>query len=105
MTQKRSGVLELAVQTVKAATVAVLCGVMVVPPALAVDGVDTKVALPAEKPVGPLNQQQRVLHALNRFTFGPRPGDEAAVSKMGSRRGSCSSYSRRRSTMGRLRNG
>ncbi|MES2392643.1 MAG: DUF1800 domain-containing protein [Acidobacteriota bacterium] len=73
-------------QTVKAATVAVLCGVMVVPPALAMDGPmasDSKMKLPEEKPVGPLNQQQRVLHALNRFTFGPRPGDAAAVSKMG----------------------
>ena len=27
--------------------------------------------------------QERVLHALNRFTFGPRPGDVAAVEKMG----------------------
>jgi uncharacterized protein (DUF1800 family) len=31
----------------------------------------------------PLTQQQRVLHALNRLTFGPRPGDEAAVTRMG----------------------
>lgn len=27
--------------------------------------------------------QERVLHALNRFTFGPRPGDVAAVEAMG----------------------
>src|ERR1700729_2418677 len=27
--------------------------------------------------------QERVLHALNRLTFGPRPGDVAAVEKMG----------------------
>jgi uncharacterized protein (DUF1800 family) len=27
--------------------------------------------------------QERVLHALNRFTFGPRPGDVAAVQAMG----------------------
>ncbi len=31
----------------------------------------------------PLTQQQRTLHALNRFTFGPRPGDVAAVSRIG----------------------
>ena len=31
----------------------------------------------------PLTQDQRVLHALNRLTFGPRPGDVQAVEKMG----------------------
>ncbi len=31
----------------------------------------------------PLTSQERTLHALNRFTFGPRPGDIAAVSRMG----------------------
>ncbi len=31
----------------------------------------------------PLTQQERILHALNRFTFGPRPGDVAAVSRIG----------------------
>ena len=31
----------------------------------------------------PLTQQERTLHALNRFTFGPRPGDPAAVSRIG----------------------
>jgi uncharacterized protein (DUF1800 family) len=30
--------------------------------------------------------EQRVLHALNRFTFGPRPGDVAAVQAMGLKR-------------------
>ncbi len=30
--------------------------------------------------------QQRVLHALNRFTFGPRPGDVQAVQAMGLQR-------------------
>ncbi len=30
-----------------------------------------------------LTQQQRVLQALNRLTFGPRPGDVAAVESMG----------------------
>ncbi len=36
----------------------------------------------AHAPV-PLTQQQRILHALNRLTFGPRPGDMAAVSRVG----------------------
>ena len=31
----------------------------------------------------PLTQQERTLHALNRFTFGPRPGDLATVSRIG----------------------
>ena len=30
-----------------------------------------------------LTQDQRALHALNRLTFGPRPGDVAAVEAMG----------------------
>ena len=61
-----------------AAVVACLCGLMVVSPALA-DGP----AVPVEVHTAALTQQQRVLHALNRLTFGPRPGDEAAVSRMG----------------------
>jgi uncharacterized protein (DUF1800 family) len=32
---------------------------------------------------GQLQGDERVLHALNRFTFGPRPGDVEAVSAMG----------------------
>jgi uncharacterized protein (DUF1800 family) len=31
----------------------------------------------------PLNEDQEILHALNRLTFGPRPGDVEAVRKMG----------------------
>jgi uncharacterized protein (DUF1800 family) len=61
-----------------AAVVACLCGLMVVSPALA-DGP----AIPLEAHTAALTQQQRVLHALNRLTFGPRPGDEAAVSRLG----------------------
>ena len=33
--------------------------------------------------VTPLTAQQRTLHALNRFTFGPRPGEVAAVTREG----------------------
>jgi uncharacterized protein (DUF1800 family) len=38
-----------------------------------------------KKPVAPKEIQgdDRILHALNRFTFGPRPGDLAAVQTMG----------------------
>ena len=32
---------------------------------------------------GELSSDERILHALNRFTFGPRPGDLAAVKAMG----------------------
>jgi uncharacterized protein (DUF1800 family) len=31
----------------------------------------------------PLDKDQQILHALNRLTFGPRPGDVEAVRKMG----------------------
>ncbi|HET7345787.1 MAG TPA: DUF1800 family protein, partial [Acidobacteriaceae bacterium] len=34
----------------------------------------------------PLTEEQRVLHALNRLTFGPRPGDVQLVEKMGLQR-------------------
>jgi hypothetical protein len=32
-----------------------------------------------------IQRQERVLHALNRFTFGARPGDVAAMQSMGVR--------------------
>src|SRR6202047_1855630 len=31
----------------------------------------------------PLSKDQEILHALNRLTFGPRPGDVEAVQKIG----------------------
>jgi uncharacterized protein (DUF1800 family) len=69
-----------AVGVYQAGLTAVLCGLVAVPqmtfgetPALSVGGVQTT----------PLTQQQKVLHALNRLTFGPRPGDEAVTSRMG----------------------
>ena len=69
----------------KAATVAVLCVLMTVPPAVAAVPTTTsgKVALPASVQKTPLTHQQKTLHALNRLTFGPRLGDEQAVSRMG----------------------
>jgi uncharacterized protein (DUF1800 family) len=62
----------------KAALTAVLCVSLATPPAIfaaATEGNPSQTA--------PLTQQQRVLHALNRLTFGPRPGDEATVTRMG----------------------
>jgi uncharacterized protein (DUF1800 family) len=54
-----------------------LCVLMVGQPLLAAAAKPTAADIKAE---------QRVLHALNRFTFGPRPGDVAAVQAMGLKR-------------------
>ncbi|HEY4011016.1 MAG TPA: DUF1800 domain-containing protein [Acidobacteriaceae bacterium] len=62
-----------------------LCGLMTVPQAAFAAGPPSAArAMPkrAEKQA-PLTEQERVLHALNRFTFGPRPGDAADVERMG----------------------
>jgi uncharacterized protein (DUF1800 family) len=65
----------------KAAVTASLCLLMVAPQAVAeapaTDGVQT----PAR--MEPLTPAEKDLHLLNRMTFGPRPGDEALVKKMG----------------------
>ncbi len=61
----------------KASVTASLCAVMVAGPLLAEQPM-------AKAPVGlKLTEEQKALHALNRFTFGPRQGDVAAVEKMG----------------------
>ncbi len=53
-----------------------LCGLMVGQPLLAVGG--------SASPSSPgLQGTARVVHALNRFTFGPKPGDLAAVEAIG----------------------
>ena len=70
----------------RAATVAALCVLMVVSPAMAAVPATTpsdSITLPANVQKTPLTSQQKTLHALNRLTFGPRPGDEQAVNKMG----------------------
>ncbi|WP_158822995.1 DUF1800 domain-containing protein [Granulicella sp. S156] len=70
----------------RAATVAALCVLMVVPPAMAAVPATTpssSIVLPTNVQQTPLTHQQKTLHALNRLTFGPRPGDEQAVNKMG----------------------
>jgi uncharacterized protein (DUF1800 family) len=62
----------------KAAVAASLCVLMAAGPALA----EAPVVKPASAPQK-LTEREKTLHALNRFTFGPRPGDVEAVEKMG----------------------
>ncbi|WP_433964264.1 DUF1800 family protein [Tunturiibacter gelidiferens] len=57
----------------------VLCVLMAEQPMVA--AVSTKKAVVSW--VQQIQSEQRVLHALNRFTFGPRPGDVAAVRAIG----------------------
>ena len=60
----------------KGSLTAVLCALMVAPQGMIAE-------LPVSVHTAPLTQQEKVLHALNRLTFGPKPGDEAAVRRMG----------------------
>jgi uncharacterized protein (DUF1800 family) len=80
MTQRRGW--KLVGPMVNGAVTATLCGLMVVAPVVGAEETG-KSAIPVAGHVAPLTQQEKVLHALNRMTFGPRPGDEAAVAKMG----------------------
>jgi uncharacterized protein (DUF1800 family) len=57
----------------------VLCVLMVEQPMVAAAAVTKPVGAAAKQ----IQADERVLHALNRFTFGPRPGDVAAVKAMG----------------------
>ena len=66
----------------RALVAGVLCVLMVEQPMVASAAV-TKSAAASTKEI---QGEQRVLHALNRFTFGPRPGDVAAVQTMGLKR-------------------
>jgi uncharacterized protein (DUF1800 family) len=79
MTQKNSS--QAVCRASNAAIAAVLCALMAAPQSMM--GEEPKVAIPVTVHTAPLTQQEKVLHALNRLTFGPRPGDEASVSKMG----------------------
>lgn len=45
----------------------------------------------------PLTDRQKIVHALNRLGYGPRPGDVERVEKMGSTSTSASSSTLRRS--------
>jgi uncharacterized protein (DUF1800 family) len=75
--QESAGIL---IGSVRALVSGVLCVLMVEQPMVA--------AAVVTKPVTATKQIQggeRVLHALNRFTFGPRPGDVAEVKALGVR--------------------
>ena len=66
------------IQSGRAALAGTLCALMATQPLFG--------EAPKPAPVVKLQEvqgQQRVLHALNRLTFGPRPGDVAAVQAMG----------------------
>jgi uncharacterized protein (DUF1800 family) len=62
----------------KAALTGMLCVLVAVPQAAFAGPL--AVSAPLQQPLTP---QQRTLQALNRLTFGPRPGDVAAVDRMG----------------------
>jgi hypothetical protein len=61
-----------------------LVALLVLPPGEAFAfGHKKKKEQPTAASASPLTPDQRVLHALNRLTFGPRPGDLATVEAMG----------------------
>ena len=66
----------------QAAISATLCALLAGLPVLAEAPATTRKPAAAEN-AGQIQGTERVLHALNRMTFGPRPGDVAAVEKMG----------------------
>jgi len=68
----------------RAAVTGTLCGLIAVQPIWAEAGAQMSGKQPATVVrLTEIQGQQRVLHALNRLTFGPRPGDVAAVEAMG----------------------
>ena len=78
------------VQLIQGPTIAFLCLSLLAPtfPAAAQDPPDPAETTHHAKArssyqSGQLHGDQRILHALNRFTFGPRPGDLEAVRAMG----------------------
>jgi hypothetical protein len=80
----RQRTLQTGIQAARVFVVASLCALMVTgpgTPAWAAD--DNDAMMPQAARTAPLNPQEKALHALNRLTFGPRPGDEAAIEKMG----------------------
>lgn len=63
----------------RAATTGVLCALMALPGNLWAASAKSNQALRSST----LTEQQKTLQVLNRFTFGPRPGEAAAVDRMG----------------------
>jgi uncharacterized protein (DUF1800 family) len=73
---------EVLTNSTRALMAGVLCVLMVGQPLVAAAAVSKPVVASTQQIQG----EQRVLHTLNRFTFGPRPGDVAAVQAMGLKR-------------------
>jgi uncharacterized protein (DUF1800 family) len=74
----------LSVEAGKALIVGALCSLMVSTEVIAAAEIPARAATvtsPLKKT--PLTQNEKTLHALNRLTFGPRPGDEAMIRKIG----------------------
>ena len=76
----RQRTLNLALEAGRAATVAALCATLLAPDAFAAAAATD---IPKTSHTAPLTKDEKVLHALNRLTFGPRPGEAKAVSAMG----------------------
>jgi uncharacterized protein (DUF1800 family) len=77
-------------ESVKSALVFLMCATIATPPfgygqspGTADDGATAKVGHRPAYQSGQLKGDERILQALNRFTFGPRPGDLEAVRSMG----------------------
>ena len=60
-----------------------ICNLLAPAPMMAAAPVAHSPSARAAGAPAPLEGDQRILHALNRFTFGPRPGDLAAVRAVG----------------------
>ncbi len=66
----------------RALTATVLCVLMAEQPLL-LEAATKPAPVPAADPAGTIQGDDRILHALNRFTYGPRPGDVDAVKAIG----------------------
>jgi hypothetical protein len=64
----------------RAAVVGAVCSMLVGQPLFATAG---RIGVLGGKTAGQIHGDARVLHALNRFTFGPRPGDVQRVEAIG----------------------
>jgi hypothetical protein len=80
----RQRTLQAGIQVAKGFVVSSLCALMIAGPGTPAWAAGGRGAMtPQAARTNPLSEQEKTLHALNRLTFGPRPGDEAAMAKMG----------------------
>jgi uncharacterized protein (DUF1800 family) len=80
----RQRTLQAGIQAAKGLVVSSLCALMIAGPGTPAWAASADDAMtPTGVRTTPLSEQEKTLHALNRLTFGPRPGDEAAMQKMG----------------------